>query len=260
MSQADSEFDFGSHTGAMPQTEQAMREHLAACYRLVAHYGWDDLIATHISARVPGEPEHFLINHFGLMFEEISASNLVKINHQGEVADGSPTPVNRAAFVIHSAIHHARPDANCIIHLHTTDGIAVSSLEQGLMNLNQTAMLVNHDMAYHEYEGVATDMDEQVRLQQDLGAKHLMLLRNHGTLAIGSSVGAAFIRAYLLEQACQIQTRTLAMNSALNQAPQEAVAKVAQQGAAPVVEMAANQLAWPSLLRKADRLFPEYKR
>jgi len=247
---------------SLPQqqaSEQETREHLAACYRLVAHYGWDDLVATHISARVPGRHDQFFINTFGMMFDEITASSLVKINLDGEVVDSSDRPINQAGFVIHSAVHEARPDAGCVIHLHTRDGVAVSALEQGLYPLNQTAMTIASDIAFHEFEGVALDLDERARVQQDLGNHNLMLLRNHGTLALGQSIASAFARIYFLERACETQTRTLAMNAPIHQAPEAAVAKVAQQTAPQMLETFAVNMVWPALLRKVQRLYPDYR-
>src|SRR6185369_2835014 len=181
----------------MSPGEWQTRVELAACYRLIALHGWDDLIATHISARVPGTRD-FLINRLGLTFEEITASNLVRIDLDGNVTDGSDAPINRAGFTIHSAVHQVREDAGCVIHLHTLDGTAVSALEDGLLPLNQIAMLAHGDIAFHEYEGVAFDLAERERLQADLGQSNLMLLRNHGTLAVGRTVGEAYTRMYTL--------------------------------------------------------------
>ena len=169
---------------AIPHAEWNARVDLAACYRLVALYGWDDLIFTHISARVPGPEHHFLINPYGMMFEEITASSLVKIGLDGTPIGNSPFLVNPAGFTIHSAVHEVREDAGCVMHLHTADGTAVSTSSERLLPLNQTAQLVIPDLAYHDYEGVALDHDERPRLQRDLGKKNLMLLHNHGTLAI----------------------------------------------------------------------------
>jgi ribulose-5-phosphate 4-epimerase/fuculose-1-phosphate aldolase len=183
-----------AHADAPSQTEAAIRVDLAACYRLVAMYGWDDLIFTHISARVPGPEHHFLINPYGMMFEEITASSLVKIDMQGAPVAASAYPVNPAGFTIHSAVHEVRDDAGCVMHSHTPDGTAVATSAEGLKPLNQTAQLVLPDLAYHDYEGVALDHDERPRLQRDLGAKNIMLLRNHGTLAVGRTCAEAFLR------------------------------------------------------------------
>lgn len=240
--------------------EWQARVDLAACYRLVAHYGWDDMIFTHISMRVPGPQPQFLINPYGLLFEEITASSLIKVDLQGNQLQDSPWPVNPAGFTIHSAIHEARKDAHCVIHLHTLDGSAVSSMAQGLLPLNQTALLVREELAYHEYEGVAVDPDERPRLQCDLGDKYLMLLWNHGTLAVGRSVAEAFMRIYLLERACSMQVRALASGGAYHPLPSGIVEKTARQGADPeIVQKVTEKLAWPALLRMLDRRDPSYR-
>ena len=192
----------------MTEAEWNQRVNLAACYRLIAHYGWDDLVDTHISARVPGPAHHFLINPYGLMFDEITASSLVKVDLDGNQLTESPYSINPAGFTIHSAIHEVREDAGCVLHLHTTDGTAVASCMEGLLPLNQTAQLVTFDLAYHDYEGIALDHDERPRLQNDLGNKNHMLLRNHGTLTVGRSVASAFERMFHLERACTMQVRT----------------------------------------------------
>src|SRR5438445_10881216 len=190
------------------EAEWRQRVVLAAAYRLVAHFHWDDLIFTHLSARVPGPDHHFLINPYGLMFDEITASSLVKVDLYGNQLTNSDYSINPAGFTIHSAIHEVREDAGCVLHLHTLDGTAVSSSMKGLRPLNQTAQFVTHDLAYHDYEGVALDHDERPRLQRDLGSKNQMLLRNHGTLTVGRSVASAFERRYHLERACSMQVRT----------------------------------------------------
>ena len=192
----------------MTEAEWNQRVNLAACYRLVAHYGWDDLVDTHISARVPGPEHHFLINPYGLMFDEITASSLVKVDLDGNQLTKSQYSINPAGFTIHSAIHEVREDAGCVLHLHTPDGTAVASCMEGLLPMNQTAQLVTHDLAYHDYEGIALDHDERPRLQKDLGNKNHMLLRNHGTLTVGRSVASAFERMFHLERACTMQVRT----------------------------------------------------
>lgn len=238
----------------MNEAEWQTRVDLAACYRLMALNGWDDFIATHISARVPGTHD-FLINRLGLTFDEITASNLVRIDLDGNVTDGSDAPVNRAGFTIHSAVHQVREDAGCVIHLHTFDGTAVSALEEGLLPLNQTAMLACGDIAFHEYEGVALDLDERGRLQADLGQSNLMLLRNHGTLAIGQTVGEAYVRMYTLERACTIQVRTLGMNRPLHQADASVIQRTGDMGR-DATRYAS--VAWPAALRRAQRLCPGF--
>ncbi|MDI9331086.1 MAG: class II aldolase/adducin family protein [Alphaproteobacteria bacterium] len=244
----------------MSDAEQQIRRDLAACYRLVALYGWDDLIFTHISARVPDEPGHFLINPYGLLFEEITASSLVKIDLQGQVVGTSRYPVNPAGFTIHSAIHEVRHDAACVMHLHTLDGTAVASDPRGLMPLNQTAQLVSEHLAYHDYEGVALDHAERPRLQQDLGGRDMMLLRNHGTLTLGRSCADAFMRMYFLERACSMQVRTLMSlgSSAAYPTAPEVVAKNAALMQGPGTSDLAEKLVWPALLRKLQRISPDY--
>jgi len=248
-------------SNAMSDAEREVRIDLAACYRLVAHYGWDDMIFTHISARVPDAEDQFLINPYGMLFEEITASSLVKVDLAGNKLDDSPFPVNPAGFTIHSAVHQVRHDAQCVIHLHTVDGTAVSADPRGLLPLNQTAMLVRDQLAWHEYEGVAVDHDERPRLQADLGEKELMLLWNHGTLALGPSIAEAFMRIYFLERACAMQVATLSAMGGTEPHPvMEGIeAKTAAQGNHPELsKMMANQLAWPALRRMLDRRSPGY--
>ncbi len=240
-------------------TELTIRRDLAAAYRLVALYGWDDMIFTHISARIPGPEHHFLINPYGYMFEEITASSLVKIGMDGQAVDGSSAMVNPAGFTIHSAVHEVREDAGCVMHVHTPDGTAVASCPEGLKPLNQTAQLVTGDLAYHDYEGVALDHDERPRLQHDLGSKNLMLLRNHGTLTVGRTVAEAFVRLYYLERACTMQVRTSMLGSEHYPTHPEVIDKNEKMGAAPGFAALANKLAWPALLRKLDRDNPGYK-
>ncbi len=245
--------------GKVSPEEWQLRVDLAATYRLVAHYGWDDMIFTHISARVPGPEHHFLINPYGLLFEEITASSLVKIDVDGNKVQETPYPVNPAGFTIHSALHMNRDDAGCVIHLHTTDGVAVSAQADGLLPLDQHAMMICGDCAYHDYEGIALDLDERDRLVHDLGAdKHVMMLRNHGTLALGNTCADAFLRMYYLERACSMQVRALAGGTKPNWPNQGVPEKTGMQGA-----MAFNglvgPLAWPALLRKLDRTDSSYR-
>jgi ribulose-5-phosphate 4-epimerase/fuculose-1-phosphate aldolase len=246
-------------TGMAPGEWEA-RVHLAAAYRLVALYGWDDLIFTHLSARVPGPEHHFLINPYDMMFEEITASSLVKIDVEGNPVGKSEHPVNPAGFTIHSAIHMARDDAAAVMHLHTPHGQAVSAMEFGLLPHTQTAMIAKHNVAYHDYEGIATDLDERERLVQDLGDKHAMILRNHGTLAVGKTVGDCFLRLYFLERACQAQVMMLSAGyDHLSNPPQGTEEKVAGQTPPAGMAMAAERLAWPALLRKLDRIDPGFR-
>jgi ribulose-5-phosphate 4-epimerase/fuculose-1-phosphate aldolase len=248
-------------TDAEPsEGERQARVDLAAAYRLVALYGWDDLIFTHLSARVPGPDHHFLINPYDMMFEEITASSLVKIDGDGNPVGRSEHPVNPAGFTIHSAIHLAREDAHAVMHLHTPAGQAVSAMEFGLLPHTQTAMIAKHDVAYHDYEGIATDLEERERLVRDLGARNAMILRNHGTLAVGATVGECFVRLYFLERACQAQVMMLAAGrDRLVSPPDGMEEKVARQSAPSGMGRLAQGLAWPALLRKLDRLDRSYR-
>ncbi len=239
--------------------EQTIRRDLAAAYRLVALHGWDDLIFTHISARVPGPEHHFLINPYGFTFDEITASSLVKVGLDGRSVGDSEALVNPAGFTIHSAIHEVREDAGCVIHVHTPDGTAVATAREGLKPLNQTAQLVIDDLAYHDYEGVALDHDERPRLQQDLGAKNLMLLRNHGTLTVGRTVAEAFLRMYFLERACTMQVRTRILGQDDYPTHPEVIDKNAKLSAAAGMQSVANRLLWPAMLRRLDRIDPGYR-
>lgn len=238
--------------------EAAVRGDLAAVYRLVAMHGWDDLIFTHISARVPGPEHHFLINPFGLGFDEVTASNLVKIDLEGNPVEPSPHPVNPAGFVIHSALHMAREDAQCVIHLHTDDGVAVSAQEDGLLPLSQHAMMVAGEVAYHDYEGIAFDLEERERLVADMGDKSLMLLRNHGTLAVGPSCAGAWLAMYFLERACTMQVRAQSTGATLTRPNQGVPEKVNAQSRS-LYDGSAGAFTWPALLRKLDELDPGYR-
>ena len=244
--------------------EWEARVDLAAAYRLVALHGWDDLIFTHLSARVPspeGSPEHhFLINPYDMMFEEITASSLVKIDVEGNPVGAAARPVNPAGFTIHSALHMARPDAGAVMHLHTPHGQAVSAMSFGLLPHTQTSMIAMSDIAYHDYEGIATDLDERERLVADMGDRHAMILRNHGTLAVGESVAQCFLRLYFLERACEAQVHMLAAGRGnLNDPHQGIEAKVAGQSNPKGLAMVAERLAWPALLRKLDRIDPGFR-
>jgi ribulose-5-phosphate 4-epimerase/fuculose-1-phosphate aldolase len=244
--------------GKISAEEWKIRVDLAAAYRLVAHFGWDDLIFTHLSARVPGPEHHFLLNPYQLMFEEVTASSLVKVDMQGHPVGETPFITNAAGFTIHSALHMAREDAQAVIHLHTPHGQAVSAHSEGLLPLTQTAMLVRDDIAYHDYEGVAVDLDERERLIANIGDKGAMLLRNHGTLTVGETVGEAFVKMYFLERACEAQILALSAGEAhLNNPPQGTPEVTAQQGRMGL-KLAAGMLAWPALLRKAYRLDPGF--
>jgi Ribulose-5-phosphate 4-epimerase and related epimerases and aldolases len=249
--------DIPSMKDKVGEEEWAIRVDLACAYRMVAHYGWDDLIFTHLSARIPGPDHHFLLNPYNLMFEEVTASSLVKVDVDGNPVEPSPFITNPAGFTIHSAIHMAREDAHAVMHLHTPAGQAVSAHNDGLLPLTQTAMLIRDDIAFHDYEGVAVDLGERERLVVDLGTKNGMILRNHGTLAVGKNVGECFIRLYYLERACQAQIMALSAGDQVNNPPQGSPETTAQQGAIGL-PLAANLLAWPALLRKAHRLDPSF--
>jgi ribulose-5-phosphate 4-epimerase/fuculose-1-phosphate aldolase len=250
-----------AHVERAALSEAAIRVDLAACYRLVALYGWDDLVFTHISARIPGPEHHFLINPYGMMFEEITASSLVKIDMEGKPVGASPYPVNPAGFTIHSAVHEVREDAGCVMHLHTPDGTAVSTSKEGLLPLNQTAQLVLPELAYHDYEGVALDLAERPRLQRDLGAKNIMLLHNHGTLTVGRSCAEAFTRMYFLERACTMQVRTRMLGGPESDYPTapDVIEKNAALGKSSGFAEVAERLVWPALLRKLDRLDKSFR-
>ena len=243
--------------GKVSDEEWAIRVDLAAAYRMVSYYGWDDLIFTHLSARIPGPEHHFLLNPYNLMFEEVTASSLVKVDVNGNPVDPTPFITNPAGFTIHSAIHMAREDAHAVMHLHTPAGQAVAAHQDGLLPLTQTAMLIRGDVSFHDYEGVAVDLGERERLVEDLGEKNAMILRNHGTLAVGKNVGECFVRLYFLERACQAQIMALSAGENVNNPPQGAPELTAQQGQIGVT-LAANLLAWPALKRKAYRLDPGF--
>jgi len=238
--------------------EWQTRVDLAAFYRLVAWHGWDDMIYTHISARVPGPETHFVMNPFGLLFEEITASSLIKVDMQGELVMDSPYLANPAGFTIHSAVHGAREDAHCVAHLHTDDGVAVAAQKEGLLPLSQHAMIVRRRTATHAYEGIALNLDERERLVKDLGDNHLMLLKNHGTLALGKDCATAYQGIYYLERACSMQVRAQAGGGELVIPSEEVQALTHKQGAA-IFDGSAGALAWPALLRKLDKLDASYR-
>lgn len=234
------------------------RVNLAACYRLAAHFRMTDMIYTHISARVPGPEHHFLINAFGLLWDEITASTLVKVTIDGEtVEDPTGNDINRAGYVIHSAVHGARPDVNCVIHTHTAAGIAVSAQEDGLLPVSQHAMRFTNKLAYHDYEGLALELDEQQRLVRDLGDRKAMILRNHGLLTCGSSIYEAFDLMYYLERACQTQISAMAGGAKLRVPPAAVAEKVAGQFQG--LPYKARQPEWKALLRMLDKTDPSYK-
>jgi ribulose-5-phosphate 4-epimerase/fuculose-1-phosphate aldolase len=238
--------------------EWQARVDLAAAYRLVALYGWDDLIFTHISARVPGVDHHFLLNPYGMMFDEVTASSLVKIDLHGKKVMDSPYFINPAGFTIHSAVHAAREDALCVMHLHTDYGIAVSAQKNGLLPISQQAMFPLASLAYHEYEGLALNEAEKPRLVSDLGDKKYLILRNHGLLTLGKTAGEAFLSMYILERACRIQILAQSGGVELHPVPDPIIDLTAKQLSAVTVGQGA-ELAWPGLIRKLDRIDPSYR-
>ena len=238
--------------------EWALRVDLAACYRLIALYGWDDLVFTHVSARVPGSEDHFLINAYGLLFEEMTASSLVKVDLDGNKVLDSPDPVNPAGFTIHSAVHAAREDAACVVHTHTRAGIAVSAQADGLLPISQTSLFPYVSLGYHDYEGVALNEDEKPRLVADLGTNSALILRNHGLLTVGPTIADAFLFMYVLETACQIQIMAQAGGGELVQVPQPVVAGIQAQ-VEQVTKGLGGALVWPALLRKLDRRDPSFR-
>ncbi len=238
--------------------EWQVRVDLAAAYRLVAEYGWDDLVFTHISARVPGPEHHFLINPYGMMFEEITASSLVKVDLEGKIVMESDYHINPAGFTIHSAVHAAREDALCVMHLHTDYGIAVSAQEQGLLPISQQSLFVLASLGYHDYEGLALNDEEKPRLVADLGNKQFLILRNHGLLTVGRTVADAFLSMFLLERACRIQILAQAGGGKLIPISKEVLQQVAAQETV-VVTGGPGRLVWPGLLRKLDRMNANYQ-
>ena len=243
--------------GKVSDAEWNARVDLAALYRLAAMHGWDDMIFTHISARVPGPDHHFLINPYGYFFEEITASSLVKVDLDGNIVGETPFFINPAGFTIHSAIHAAREDAHYVMHLHTDQGVAVSAQKEGLLPISQQALIVMGGLAHHDYEGIALNLEERERIVADLGEKKLMLLRNHGTLTVGSSASEAWINMFFLERACMQQVMALSVGREnILIAPEAAQAEVRNQ-TRNGMGMASN-LAWPGLLRRLDRELPGY--
>jgi ribulose-5-phosphate 4-epimerase/fuculose-1-phosphate aldolase len=239
-----------------PEEWQA-RVDLACAYRLVAHYGWDDLIFTHLSASVPGPDEHFLINPFGMMFEEITASSLVKVDLHGKIIMPSPYPINPAGFTIHSCVHEARPDVGAVMHTHTVAGIAVSTLKEGLLPLSQTALGFYNTVRYHDYEGLALVEDEKARLASDLGDGSALILRSHGLLTAASTIGETFLALFMLQKACEVQLAAMSAGRELIQQPQE-MADLVELQTHSAFGLGA-QMSWTALLRKMDRLDSSYR-
>ncbi|AKJ29806.1 class II aldolase/adducin family protein [Caldimonas brevitalea] len=248
-----------SRRNSVSEAEWQTRVDLAAAYRLVALFHWDDLVFTHITARVPGTDDQFLINPYGLLFDEITASSLVKIDMQGRKIDDTPFEINPAGFTIHSAIHAVRHDAQCVLHTHTLNGIAVSAQKQGVLPLSQQSIFVLSSLAYHDYEGVALRDDEKPRLVRDLGDKKFFMLRNHGLLTVGSSVADAFQSMYLFETVCTIQVRAQAGGGELVHVDPRIIETAGQQARQVTRGQGAGNLIWPGLLRRLDRVDQSYR-
>jgi ribulose-5-phosphate 4-epimerase/fuculose-1-phosphate aldolase len=248
--------DIPSLKGQVSSEEWQLRCDLAACYRLVAAYGWSDLVFTHISVRIPGPEHHFLINPYGLMFDEITASSLVKVDQQCNKVIESPFPVNPAGFVIHSAVHEARSDVQCVLHTHTRAGVAVSAQAAGVLPISQQSTFVLASLAYHDYEGVAFRPDEKPRLQADLGQANFLMLRNHGLLTCGASIADAFLNMYVFESTCQIQLSAQA-GGELTQVDPQIVAGVAEAMRVQTSGLG-GAFVWPALLRKLQRMNANY--
>ena len=248
--------------GKVSDAEWNLRCELAATYRLCAMHAWTDLVFTHISARLPDEDgeERFLINPYGVMFDEMTASSLVKIDLEGNIKQDTPYFINPAGFTIHSAVHNARHDAGCVIHVHTPYGIAVSVQKEGLRRYTQFSMQVHDDLAYHDYEGIALDLEERDRLIADVGEKSLLILRNHGTLTIGQNCAIAFLRMYLLENACKTQILAQSVGGAehLHEESEDMSARVYKQGLPAFTPGFGDNLVWPGLMRKLNRTNPGF--
>lgn len=251
--------NFGSNPSddSIPSVELQLRRDLAACYRLVALQGWTDLVFTHISVRIPGDEPRFLINPYGMLFEEITASSLIMIDLEGNKLSESSHPVNPAGFTIHSAIHAARNDITCILHTHTRAGAAVSAQRTALLPISQQATWVLGSLGIHDYEGTAVREDEKLRFQRDLGENDFLLMRNHGLLTVGRSVAEAFLFMYIFETACQIQLAAQSGGTDLVEVDPTILSKVAEQSRTRTTGLH-GELVWPALLRKLDRLCPEY--
>jgi ribulose-5-phosphate 4-epimerase/fuculose-1-phosphate aldolase len=237
--------------------EWKLRCDLAACYRLVALHGWTDLVFTHISARVPGPEHHFLINPYGLLFEEVTASSLVLVDQECRKLRDTPFPVNRAGFVIHSAIHAVRDDVQCVMHTHTRAGVAVSAQKAGVLPISQQATFVLSSLAYHDYEGVAIRDEERPRLQADLGHALFLMLRNHGLLTVGGSIADAFLAMYMFETTCQIQLAAQAGGELVTVDPRTLPGNA--ESTSVQTEGLGGGFVWPALLRKLDRIDASYK-
>ena len=238
--------------------EWEARVNLAACYRLMAEYGMTEMVATHISARVPGRHGEFLINPYGMLYEEMTASSMIKVDIDGNVLfNASEYDVNRAGYVIHSAVHGALPDVDCVIHTHTLAGMAVSAMDKGIMPIAQSSMRFT-EIAYHDYEGPALNLDERARLVADLGDREAMVLRNHGLLTVGTSIPECFNSMFRLERACQLQVMALSCNAEIRLPPDEVV-RLTQHSYQPTTRRRWGLMEWPALLRKLDRIDPSFR-
>lgn len=244
----------------MNESEWQARVELAAAYRLAAILGWSDMLGTHFSLRVPGTEDQFLINPYGMLFEEITASSLIKVDVLGNKLSESPYEVNRAGFVIHSAVHMGRPDAHCVLHCHTLAGVGVASQKHGLLPITQMALTILSEVRYHDYEGVADNEDERSRIVEDLGDGSVLILRNHGTLTVGATVAEAFARMNRIERACRFQLSALTGGAEPNPIPQEVIDYTIQQGREinETGRGAGGRLLWAALKRKLDREAPDY--
>jgi ribulose-5-phosphate 4-epimerase/fuculose-1-phosphate aldolase len=242
--------------GGITEAERRLRIDLAATYRLAYLHGWTDVIYTHISVRVPGPEHHFLINPFGLAFDEITASSLVKIDMDGNKVSESPYPVNGAGFVIHSAVHMSRPDAQCVMHLHNDSGVSLSMMGEGLLPLSQHAMMFYNRIGYHDYEGIALSLEERTRLIRDLGPHHALILRNHGLLTVGETVAAAYMRMNYLDKSATMQMAAMAATKDLRLPPHEVAELTAQQH-----ERGGRlgEREWPAMIRRLDRIDVGYR-
>ena len=257
---APSALDIPSLQGKVSPEEWAVRVDLAAAYRLVSRYGWEDLVFTHISARVPGTEDQFLINPYGLFFDEITASSLVKIDQQGRKLEDTPFNVNAAGFIIHSAIHGARHDAKCVLHTHTPNGVALSPQRARLLPVSPHSLFGLNSVGYHDFEGPALDEDEKPRLVADLGDNRCLILRNHGLLTVGETVADAFVNMYYLEASCQIQVRAQSGGGELVTVPKDVMEKgYASAAANQRRNRGQGKLVWPGLLRRLDRTDPSFR-
>ena len=252
--------DIPSLQGKISAEEWRTRIDLAAAYRLVALMGWDDMVYTHITAKIPGPEHHFLINPYGMMFDEITASSLVKVDLAGNVVMDSPFPINPAGFTIHSAVHAVREDAGCVLHTHSVNGVAVSAQADGVLPISQQSIFVLSSLGYHDYEGVALRDDEKPRLVRDLSNNNFFMLRNHGLLTVGQSVADAFMAMYTFESVCMIQVRAQSGGRRLTMIDPAIIATSAQQAQQVTKGMGSGALNWPGLLRRLDRRSPGYER